>query len=306
MFLIRPCIQCATAISGIVLSVGAHALPYTFQAISIPNGGITARGINNTGDTAGDYNDWQSGTKGFLESGGLPVLFSVPNALYTNVNGMNDSGQVVGEYFSNTTRGFVRTDATIVTLNAPSSFETRAFDINNNGSVVGFFANQSGYHGFIWNGSSYTTLDAPDARGTLAQATNDSGAVVGFFESRSRSTYIGFYYSNGSFMEINVPGSTRTTPRGLNNLGQIVGSYNTSEGERNFIYSAGKYTTFDIPGGNGSIFSINDFGQIVGVYGYGTESFIATPVPELSQYAMMLIGIGALFARVGKRHSARI
>ena len=75
-----------------------------------------------------------------------------------------------------------------------------------------------------------------------------------------------------TFTEIYPPGAAPGTivgsfSYGLNNLGQVVGGYQDSLGSlHGYIYTGGKYVTFDEPGAAGqtSLNGINDFGQIVG------------------------------------------
>lgn len=79
--------------------------------------------------------------------------------------------------------------------------------------------------------------------------------------------------SGYTFTDINVPGSapgtTGSQPNyGMNNLGQIVGGYTDNSGaEHGFIYSRGRYVTFNVPGATlTTLNGINDWGQMVGTY----------------------------------------
>jgi uncharacterized membrane protein len=77
-----------------------------------------------------------------------------------------------------------------------------------------------------------------------------------------------------SYTMIDVPGSIAetTNANGINNLGQVVGDYQDSVGSHGYIYSHGKYATFNVPGAIDTLpTGINDKGQIVGNYYDGSK-----------------------------------
>ena len=64
----------------------------------------------------------------------------VPGAFATAAHGINDRGQIVGEYVTITggpNHGFVLDHGTFTTIDAPGSTLTRASGINNRGEIVG-------------------------------------------------------------------------------------------------------------------------------------------------------------------------
>lgn len=112
-----------------------------------------------------------------VSSNALAVTYTfttldVPGATATRVWGINDAGQIVGDFSNATgTHGFLDTGGVFTTLDVPgvTSF-TRAAGINETGQIVGIFVNSSGNHGFLDTGGSFTTLDVPGA--ALTQATD--------------------------------------------------------------------------------------------------------------------------------------
>jgi probable HAF family extracellular repeat protein len=196
----------------------------------------------------------------------------------TDVYGINDTGQIVGDYADSLgAHGFLATALTETTymfsmpLDAPSSTGTSAYGINAAGQIVGGYEDSTGMpHGFLYSGGSYTILNATlGTNGTLANGINAADQIVGqYFDSNN--TVHGFLYNGGSYTTLDESlGTNGTIAYGINNTGQIVGEYADSSGTAHgFLYSGGSYITLDDPSAtNGTIaFGINDTGQIVGEY----------------------------------------
>ncbi len=186
------------------------------------------------------------------------------------------------------------------------------------GDVVGAGQSVSDgrFHGFIEAGGVFTTLDVPGADETFAQGVDNKDDVVGYFiDSNNRAQ--GFVESNGAYTTLSVPGAFETFAEGINDEGEVVGYFEDASGkDHGFVESGGAYTTFDAPlsnAGTTQAFGINDAGDIVGLYDFTdlesingmivsgstvTNGFFATPLavaaPELSTWAMLLIGFGGL------------
>ncbi|MFZ1095889.1 MAG: hypothetical protein WAN75_42860 [Xanthobacteraceae bacterium] len=241
---------------GFLYNVGSSS----YVTLTDPLGTSTyANGINNSGLIVGFYGDFSasggsSATHAFtydsskISSSTTPryVSFDDPSAAgATSANGINDSGQIVGNYRYNTfdTHGFlVDVRGNYTSLDGPGgSTSSEAVDINNRSQIVG---------------------------GYLASSSQDRAG-----EPPHAGTYRGFIYDHGSYTTISVPSSSGefTTPTGINDLGQVVGYYRDgTNAYRGFIYSNGVYTTIDDPNGQiaygtGTVLNgINDQGQIVG------------------------------------------
>jgi probable HAF family extracellular repeat protein len=186
--------------------------------------------------------------------------FDVPGAALTNASGINNAGQIVGQYTDSTgrTHGFLYSGGTFTTLDVPGSSDTFAAGINDVGQIVGGYFAGTGTHGFLYSGGTFATLDVPGSFFTTAKGINNAGQIVG-------DSYLhGFFYSGGTFAQLDVPGAENTNAIGINNLGQILGFYRESTGgSHNFLASDGIFTSFDVPGG-GVASGINDAGEMVG------------------------------------------
>ncbi|MGY8665927.1 HYR domain-containing protein [Bradyrhizobium sp. UFLA05-109] len=205
-----------------------------------------------------------------------------------SLTGINDSGQVVGNYPS-----FLYSNGVYTTLKAetsdPSVSFTEANNINNLGQIVGYVTlvnGIGGIEGFVYNSGTYTRIDDPsvydqgtyvEPANTATSGINDFGQIVGHYydvytdqNGNSGQTYYAFLDSGGNFTHLNVS-AVLSAATDINNAGQIVGFYGDTAGHSHgFLYSGGGFTTLDGPQGVDSVdvyaLGINNLGQIVGSY----------------------------------------
>lgn len=188
-----------------------------------------------------------------------------PGALWTGANGINTSGQIVGDYgYTNSgspSYGFLYSGGQFTQINFPGSAGyTWPNGINARGDIVGYYENDfPGPHGFLDRGGAYAAINVPGASYTYALGINDSGQIAGFYYASNHVH--GFLYSGGTFTTIDCPGASDTSLWGINDSGQIVG---TCDG-RVFLYSGGQFTIINFPA---QPYGINGSAQIVG-YNFG-------------------------------------
>jgi len=235
----------------------------TIQLNLQPN--AMALGINNTYAIVGT----QNGAAFFMPPKGPAQTLTVP-AGATSAFGINDKGQVVGQYVNGQgqTPGFVLVNmkATAITINAPSGPNVvNAQGINNFGLIVGFYVGTDGQdHGFIANLSKahngvLTGTPVPDPK--IPTVTGEPGATFVFSQIL-----------------------------GVNDAGIAVGYYGDSTtSQHGFVYNTntGKYTFLDNPAekfNNGvevtQITGITDSGELTGFYtdaNAAAHSFTACP-----------------------------
>ncbi len=243
--------------------------------------------------------------------GTFPSAFEMidfPSAIETRAIGINNRGQIVGDYedSSGTIHAFLLDNGVFNSfdfLDATSTDATTSTDangINDRGQIVGGYTDGSGPHGFLLDGGNFTTIDAPDAVDTKAFGINDRGQIVGFFESGS-GDFPGYLLDRGNFTDftdISFPGAFETQAFGINNSGQIVGQY---DGQHGFLLDRGELTTIDFPGADETeALGINNAGQIVGFYRFGFEfhgflwergNFTTLDVPFAGAVASGIVGI---------------
>jgi probable HAF family extracellular repeat protein len=251
------------------------------------NNSTTVSAINNAGQVVGSCSDG-----GFVrDRNGNIAIINFPGAVNTVAYGINDLGEVVGQYG-----------------NSPFTEPTGI----------------ARFHGFVWRNGVYTTIDAPfsDAVHTALLGINNAGQIIGTYlhhrpgssDINDYDSEVAFLYDSGNFTPLEFPGAqisfccgAQTFPMDINNLGQVVGSSYDSDGKPQFfLYDDGKY--FVITGvpenvidpidnsiiHGSSAFGINDKSEIAGTYvervpcescgihgepGYKltVHSFVATP-----------------------------
>jgi probable HAF family extracellular repeat protein len=115
---------------------------------------------------------------------------------YTAANGINNAGQVVGDYetmYGSDNHGFLYQNGVFTTIDDPDAGPqgTSAQGINDNGVIVGFFTDASNkQHGFIDNDGVFTTIDNPlGVNGTSLNGINDAGEVVGYYTDANNVTH---------------------------------------------------------------------------------------------------------------------
>jgi len=90
---------------------------------------------------------------GFLLSGGVYTTIDVPGSTGTIAYGINNSGEIVGEYFVGggvTPHGFLYSEGIFTPLDVPGAISTYASGINDAGEIVGSYTDANfGLHGFL-------------------------------------------------------------------------------------------------------------------------------------------------------------
>jgi hypothetical protein len=276
---------------------------YAFTIIDFPGQLYTnGNGANSVGQIVGVYGPAvsQGGYgDGFLlttrrHKKSISETFSTidfPKATSQSSNGINDQGQIVGEYIDgkNVFHGYELNKGKFTTLDVPFSGATgtAAIGINNSGDIVGGWIVSSGFsHGFELSAGTYTQLDYPGSIQTFADRINNHGDIVGYFDD-STATH-GFLLSGTTYTSIDVPGATTTFASGINDAGDIVGLYCTTSqciedftGSHGFLLRGGTFTNIDVPGAASSgAANIDNQGRVVGVYtdcGGLIHTFLATP-----------------------------
>jgi hypothetical protein len=317
------------AILGLFAPASAFAAPYTFTTVDVPGAifGTFARDVNNNGAVAGYYHDGiiSAATHGFIFANGAFTTIDEPDAQQggTVVLGINDSGVVVGTYFTTLggNHGFMYDGTTFTTIDVsfPTTFGSIATGINNAGAVTGQYFDGTGTHGYVYQGGVFTTVDDPLGAGqTFPYAIGNDGTVAGYYQDSSGTH--GFTDVGGAFTTIDNPAAdaSGTQVFGVNAAGNVSGYYGDGTGNHGFITDGGAFIPLDDPDANtlfgGGIygpgtlaFGNNDAGQVTGSYLADGDyhGFLATPgrtaVPAPG--ALALFGLGVL-AAFGMRRRA--
>ena len=241
---------------GLFLGVpGPAKAQYDFTTIDVPGSTRTAVNGNSTHAIAGEFDDADGNTHGFVLSKGVYTPIDVPGAVFTSVNGINANGELSGIYVdAGGTYPRLFLEQGRLHHARPARLDPHAGRASSTRKArswesTAMPARQR--HGFIWSKGVFTTFDVPGSAapsGTVGLGINDHGEVVGTTWT-GMATRRGFVLSKGVYTTLDVPGAALTVAEGINNAGQIAGLYFDADGnEHGFVLSNGVYTTIDVPG----------------------------------------------------------
>lgn len=197
--------------------------------------------------------------------------FNADNSKYTYANGVNNLGQIVGDYETNDGYffGFVDANGDFATVAYPSAVSTSATGINDAGDVVGSYEIGANTFGFVEQNGSYTSIAYPGAQYTYVTGINNSNDIVGFFVDANGANH-GFVYSQGVFTEIDPPGADSSDLVGVNDSGWLLGGACIEKYCFAFVYENGAFSRVKYPGSTHTFAGgINNEGDIVGSWYVG-------------------------------------
>ena len=198
-------------------------------------------------------------------------LLAISRASQMSANGINDNGQVVGQFTDagGVEHGFVYEEESFCQLDYPGATATKLLAINNLGQMVGMFTTLTATSGFLYDRGTFSPpLAYPGAgNSTVANGINDRGEIVGVYQDAIPGEH-SFLYKAGKYEALVHPGAKEIGAQDINNSGQIVGDFPDARGTHGFVYleNVGVFTpALDCPTGTvTALRGINNGGQIVG------------------------------------------
>src|SRR6185436_14021021 len=122
--------------------------------------------------------------------------FTVPGAVWTFGNGINNSDECAGAYnVGNESHGFRRDadGALQYPIDAPGAIFTFLNGINDQGAMVGEADTRSGIHGVFFQSASKAALfDYPGASVTIFTGINNRGLICGYYQTPTNMISRGF------------------------------------------------------------------------------------------------------------------
>ncbi|MGB7758417.1 MAG: hypothetical protein WBL61_01230, partial [Bryobacteraceae bacterium] len=171
-----------------------------FSSFDCPNGlgtpggiGTYAYGINNSNQVVGNCFTFLNPSAAaadvaFLYSNGSFSFFNSP-LTFAFPTGINNSGQIVGDYAFGGCGGFLYSAGTYTDIDYPGAGKTCVTGINDAGVIVGWYSEGSvaGW-GFLWSAGQYTTINTassinlnPGLMYLQINGINNMGQIVGFY-----------------------------------------------------------------------------------------------------------------------------
>ena len=203
--------------------------------------------------------DCSVSARGFLrDSKGRFTTIRKPGAVRTQALGVNDRGQVVGDY------------------------------LLPDGSI----------HGYRWSNGRFITIDGPGGADATLTGINERGDIIGAYPSGPTSRLNGFLLRKGRYHTFAVRGVRHTLPLGINDRGQVAGYTITGDdlitGARGFLYAKGldsPLTRIDVPGASiTGVTGIDNRGRLVGLYVNPDTGSTSSPVSSPAT-ATALLGL---------------
>jgi len=199
-----------------------------------------------------------------METIGNPQYLTVPGP-YTMINlgapgtsstamGLNESGQVVGNFNDFGLRAFLYTDGLIQELGAKY-----AYRINDSGQVVTS-------SGLIGSNGEVIPLGDLGQPGAAPEGLNNAGQVVG--RSRNASGHVrAFVWQDGVMSDLGTLGGKASYGTDINDAGQVTGYAESSLSLRAFVWQDGDMTDLgSLYGTSGASYgyAINSLGHVAG------------------------------------------
>lgn len=258
-------------IASLILSVATlpalAATPPQFSMTYLGNFAPTA--MNNLGQVVG-YSSANGQPQAVLYDGGLNFLGS--SSVRSLAYGINDHGQIVGEYNGN--QAFSYSGGTFTDIGPANSSAT---GINNAGQIIGNANNGSDFQGFVYSNGVVTTLTPANAAGSGVFGINNNGQIAGGVNAEYlRAPAI---FSNGGISYLTgglpVSGTITANAIAINDNGQtLVKTYEYGFSRtKSYIYANGVATDLGGLGSSADAHDLNNAGIVVGTTGYN-EAFL--------------------------------
>ena len=198
-----------------------------------------------------------------------------PKDKFTQLLGINNSGDIAGYHNFNSNKGFTYslTTKTFTTENYPKSQMTQVIGINNPPfKTSGFYVTSAGTFGFTDYQGSFTTVSYPGTPFNQLLSQNDFGQAAGYYSTSSTGVpdtpYV-YDEFGGVFEVFYIPGSTSAQATGVNNSSDVCGFFiDESNNMHGWLKVLGHFTQLDDPDGVGTTaaLGLNNKGQVVGSY----------------------------------------
>ena len=206
------------------------------------------------------------------------VKVDYPGATYTDANGINNAGHVVGTYLDVEGRvhGYLFDGVNYTTVDFPGTNLNFVFGIGPAGEILGTYADI--FTGFwvpwVKDAQGFRVIPAPYPSADVRQI-NTAGKIVGSWDTGGPNPEParGFLFDGAQFLPIEPPGARMSVANGINEANVISGSYfDLANRLHGFANVAGAFTRIDFPGAiETGIGTLNNQNRFPGWMKQGTQ-----------------------------------
>lgn len=229
-------------------------------------GRFVPSGMNNLGQVVGRGNN-PSNIEAVLHDGSGMKFLGSP-AGFSMAYGINDAGQIVGQYGLN--QAFSYSGGTFTDIGPTRSTATA---INNAGQIIG--TDQIGgwdSNGFVYSNGALTRLTPPGAKGSVALAINNNGQIAGFVHDKLTPGAVIFENGAATDLSGSMPPAEHSESRAvdINDNGQALITRRTyfDVSERSYFYDKGVATDLgQLSDSRVFAQALNNAGVVVGTTG---------------------------------------
>jgi uncharacterized membrane protein len=303
----------------------AYADGYSITTFSAPGVSSTALwGVNNAGTIAGSATYGDASYAILVHNGAVTQLSGPSGAVGAVAADINDSGVVVGNYWSTTitdpdtgetyagpNSAFIYNGSSYSTFSLPGAVNTQARGVSPDGRFVsGLYSNDQGSGAFVYDTTGVLPTQYVTGLSTLGQGIDARNMMVGsdaVGDDVNGYQKVGFTYDvlTGERHDYSFNGYLGTAFRDITSDGRI-GGYLLTNGSVDgvdvvgFFGTPDNFQTIEVPGAMETVVEgVNDQGMLVGSYFDAdgtTGSFVAMPVPEPATWMLSLGGLLTLAA----------
>lgn len=236
---------------------------------------------------------------------------------HTVLNAVGAPGTLVGTHFNDSGS---MSDAVKVVQGAETTLKTlggasgEALAVNSHGDIVGASQRADGgeKQATLWLGQTAVDLGVTGALGSRAIGINEAGQIIGSVTSETWAT-TAWMWDKGQLTHLEDLGSGFAHPTDINDAGLVVGTSSTTSFFSRAVMWDGSHVIdlnslltdeqraagWELVGAT----AINDSGVIIGdaLKNNMLTSFVMTPVPEASTYAMTFTGLVLLAGLLWRR-----
>lgn len=270
--------------------------------------------INDSGQIVGSARNG-SDSVGFIHQNGVTTILNAPGGQIISATGISNSGLIVGNWFNPSDRvihGYLQDHGVFSSFVVPGSTTTTLRHVSSDGRYLTgtYEAGSPDFQsGFVFDRQTSTWVrfesNAVD-NFYLVQGVNSAGLVTGTVYDNTGVRSFVYDMNSGSQNFYADPAGTGTARfRDINDQGSIVGFRRDSA----IVGTpAAGFETFSFAGAfSTTAYGNNNHGDMVGYFytsptSSDIHSFIALSVPEPASYALMLGGLTAMLAGLGRRN----